>query len=129
MPIAESGDAIIFYRTGGYHKSVVTTVGVVEEVHHHIRDEAHFISLCRKRSVFSDKQLMEQWRYRPHPRPFIVGFLYSHSFPRRPNIKKLIENDVIRDAQSAPRGFEPITKDQFTTILRLANADSRTFID
>ncbi len=124
-----SGDAIIFYRTGGYHKSVVTTVGVIEEVHHNIRDEAHFISLCRKRSVFSDKELMEQWRYRPYARPFIVGFLYSHSFPRRPNMKELIENAVIRDAQSAPRGFEQITKDQFATILRLSNADSRTFID
>jgi hypothetical protein len=53
-----TGDAIIFYRTGGCYKSVVTTVGVVEAVHLNIRDEAHFISLCRKRSVFSDKELL-----------------------------------------------------------------------
>jgi predicted RNA-binding protein with PUA-like domain len=122
------GDAIVFYRTGGYYKSVVTTVGVVEDVHRNIRDEAHFISLCRKRSVFTDKELMEQWRYRSGDRPFIVGFLYSQSFLRRPTMKELIENGVIRDVHSAPRGFEPITKDQFKTILRLAKADARSFV-
>jgi predicted nucleic acid-binding protein len=123
-----SGDAIVFYRTGGYYKSVVTTVGVVEDVHRNIRDESHFISLCRKRSVFTDKELTEQWRYKSGSRPFIVGFLYSHSFPRRPTMKELIDNGVIRDPNSAPRGFEPITKDQFKTILRLATADPRSFV-
>lgn len=123
-----SGDAIVFYRTGGLHLSVVTTVGVVENVHLRIRDEAHFKSLCRKRSVFTDKELIEWWQYNPRSRPFIVEFLYSHSFPRRPNMKELIDNGVIRDAESAPRGFEPITKDQFKTILRLATADPRSFV-
>lgn len=95
-----TGDAIIFYRTGGYYKSVVTTMGVVETVHLNIRDEAHFISLCRKRSVFSDKELAEWWRRKAYSRPFIVEFLYSHSFPRRPTMKELIEHAVIRDAES-----------------------------
>jgi hypothetical protein len=71
---------------------------------------------------------MEQWRYRSGDRPFIVGFLYSQSFLRRPTMKELIENGVIRDVHSAPRGFEPITKDQFKTILRLAKADARSFV-
>jgi hypothetical protein len=123
-----SGDAIVFYRTGGLYLSVVTTVGIVENIHLKIRDEAHFISLCRKRSVFSDKELIEWWQYYPRNRPFIVEFLYSHSFPRRPNMKELIDNGVIRDAESAPRGFELITKDQFKTILRLATADPRSFV-
>jgi predicted RNA-binding protein with PUA-like domain len=122
------GDAVVFYRTGGLHLSVVTTVGVVENVHLKIRDEAHFISLCRKRSVFTDQELIEWWQYNPRSRPFIVEFLYSHSFPRRPNMKELIDHGVIRDAESAPRGFEPITKDQFKTILRLAKADPRSFV-
>jgi hypothetical protein len=44
-------------------------------------------------------------------------------------MKELIDNGIIRDVNSAPRGFEPLTKDQFTTILRLAQADSRGFIN
>jgi hypothetical protein len=122
------GDAIVFYRTGGYYQSVVTTVGVVDNVHTNIRDEQHFISLCRKRSVFSDKELAEWWNYKPRYRPFIVEFLYSLSFSKRPNMKELIEHGIIRDVDSAPRGFERITKDQFLTILKLAQSDDRALV-
>jgi hypothetical protein len=123
------GDAIVFYRTGGYYHSVVSTVGVVDNVHLRIRDEQHFISLCRQRSVFTDKELAEWWNYKPRYRPFIVEFLYAYSFTKRPNMKELIDHGVIRDVESAPRGFETLTKDQFRTILRLAQADARAFVD
>jgi hypothetical protein len=39
----EPGDVIVFYRTGGYYKSVVTTVGVAEGVIDNIPNEEHFI--------------------------------------------------------------------------------------
>ncbi len=123
------GDAIVFYRTGGYYQGVATTVGIVENVHLKIRDAAQFISLCRKRSVFTDKELVEWWDYKKYSRPFIVEFLYAYSFTKRPNMKELIDNGIIRDVNSAPRGFEPLTKDQFGTILRLAQADARGFIN
>jgi hypothetical protein len=122
------GDAIVFYRTGGYHKSVVTTVGIVENVTVNIRDAAHFISLCRKRSVFDDQELMKWWDFKKHNRPFIVEFLYAYSFTKRPNMKELIDHGIIRDVSSAPQGFEPLTTDQFRTILRLAQADPRSFV-
>ena len=122
------GDAIVFYRTGGYYQSVATTVGVIENVHTQIRDAAHFISLCRKRSVFTDKELIEQWDFKKSNRPFIVEFLYAYSFTKRPNMKELIDNGVIRDINSAPRGFEPLSKDQFRTILQLAKADPRSLV-
>jgi predicted nucleic acid-binding protein len=123
------GDAIVFYRTGGFYKSVVTTVGIVENVTVNIRDAANFISLCRKRSVFSDKELMEWWDYKKYNRPFIVEFLYAYSFTKRPNMKELIDHGIIRDGTSAPQGFEPLTKEQFRTILRLAQADPRGFVN
>jgi predicted nucleic acid-binding protein len=122
------GDAIVFYRTGGYHKSVVTTVGIIENVTVNIRDAAHFISLCRKRSVFDDQELMKWWDHKKYNRPFIVEFLYAYSFTKRPNMKELIDHGIIRDVSSAPQGFEPLTKDQFRTILRLAQADPRSFV-
>jgi hypothetical protein len=125
----EPGDLILFYRTGGYYQSVVTTLGIVEEVRRDIDDEEQFIRLCRKRSVFTDKELREHWNYKPNNRPFITGFLYAYSFPKRPTLKDLIDNRVIKDIESAPRGFERITEDQLETILRLASADPRVIVD
>lgn len=123
------GDIIVFYRTGGYYKGVASTLGIVDGVYRNIRDEAHFISLCRKRSVFTDKELSEQWNYRKNLRPFIVGFLYAYSFPQRPILKELIDNGIIRDIDSVPRGFEQISADQFARILALAQADSRIVVN
>lgn len=123
------GDTIVFYRTGGYYKSVVTTLGIVDGVYKQIRDETHYISLCRKRSVFTDQELRDQWNYRKGDRPFIVGFLYAYSFPRRPTMKELIENEIIRDIESAPRGFERITAKQFSKILELSKTDLRFIVD
>jgi hypothetical protein len=124
-----AGDAIAFYRTGGYYKGVATTLGVVEHAHNDIEDEEQFVRLCRKRSVFSDEELKAHWRYRPSNRPFIVDFLYAYSLPKRPNMASLIENGVIRDVHSAPRGFERISNEQFHTILRLSESDPRIVVD
>ena len=122
------GDSIVFYRTGGYYQSVATSVGVVENVHTQIRDSSHFIGLCRKRSVFTDEELLKWWNWKKYNRPFIVEFLYAYAFTKRPNMKELIEHGVIRDVNSAPRGFEPLTKEQFCTVLQLAQADTRNFV-
>lgn len=123
------GDVIVFYRTGGFHKSVVTTLGIVERIHRDIASEEQFIDPCRKRSVFSDKELRDQWRYRRYPAPFLVEFLYSYAFPKRPNLAALIANGVIKDVGSAPRGFERITNEQFETIIRLSESDTRIIVD
>lgn len=123
------GDVIVFYRTGGFHKGVVSTIGIVESVHCDLRDETQFVSRCRQRSVFSDHQLRQHWNYRSNDRPFVVNFLYSYSFPKRPNMEALIKNGVIRDINSAPRGFERITLSQFKTILRLSETDPRLIVN
>jgi len=123
-----SGDVITFYRTGGLHRGVVTTLGIVEDVHLDIADEESFIRQCRQRSVFSDAELRAHWRYR-RDHPFVVDFLYAYSFPRRPNMEALIQNGVIRDVNSAPRGFEQITRAKFETIVRLSKTDPRVVVD
>ena len=112
------GDIIVFYRTGGYYKSVVSTIGIVEDVVDNIKDEANFIRLCRKRSVFADKELSKRWNYNRVNRPFIVNFLYAYSFPKRINMKRLIEIGVIADVESAPRGFEKISVKNLRDILK-----------
>jgi hypothetical protein len=128
-----TGDLILFYRTGGYYKSVVSTIGIVESVYNNIKDEDQFIDLCRKRSVFSDNELRKHWRHKfsngKWVPPFIVNFLYIYTFPKRLNLEKLIELGVINDIESAPRGFEPITMDQFNKIIKGSETNESYFID
>lgn len=121
----KSGDLIVFYRTGGIYEGVATTVGVVESVITDIKDEGHFLSLCRKRSVFTDKELKEHWNYNPFNkpvhlvnRPFIVNFIYAFSYPHRPNLKWLNDNKVIPDIKDMPRGFRKISREDFNNIVK-----------
>jgi len=126
----EPGDIIIFYRTGGYYKSVVTTLGIVERIYTSLKDRHNFIRLCRKRSVFSDEELKQKWDFTSSPyRPFIVNFLYSYSFPKRINLKRLIELGVIRNVSSAPRGFEEISSDSFKMIIKETGSDETIIVD
>ncbi len=116
------GDLIVFYRTGvpgnAIHTGVVTTVGIIESVVLDIQDEATFVALCRKRSVFTDEELMAHWNYSPSNRPFIVNFIYAFSYPKRPNLKWLNENGVIPDIRDMPRGFRKITREDFLNIAK-----------
>ena len=90
---------------------------------------SEFISLCRKRSVFSDKQLADHWNYNQRNRPFVVDFLYLYSLPKRPNLQSLIDMGIIRDTSSVPRGFEEITRNQFKLILGASESDESFIIN
>lgn len=121
------GDVIIFYRTGGRHRSVISTIGVVENVVHNIRNEEHFIQLCRKRSVFDDNGLRRYWNYSPGNRPFIVNFLYVDSFPTpKVNYNTLEQAGLINEP---PRGFEPLELTKFERMLQLARANENYIVD
>jgi len=123
------GDIILFYRTGGRYTSVITTIGVVDSVFKNIQNEEMFTSLCKKQSVFSSEELLKHWNYSPNNRPFIAKFLYLYSFPKRLNMERLIELNIIKNVASAPRGFELITKEQFELILKESGANERFIID
>jgi predicted nucleic acid-binding protein len=127
------GDIILFYRTGGYYKSVISTLGIVESVIDGISDEAEFIKLCRKRSVFTDSKLTEYWNHKARNgrwyKPFIVNFLYLYSLPKRLNMEALIGLGILADAHSAPRGFERIEPEKFKTIMEASESDENFIIN
>ena len=124
-----TGDIVVFYRTGGRYRGVVTTVGIVEDVIFNIPSENDFIRLCKKRTVFSNDELSAQWNYKRNYRPFIVNFLYAYSFPKRINMQRLIEIGVIADINSAPRGFKAITVQNFRDILRECQVNENIAVD
>ncbi|MBP8824424.1 MAG: hypothetical protein KBH07_12350 [Flavobacteriales bacterium] len=104
-----TGDVILFYRTGGAHKGVATTVAIVESVIDNIRSEEELIEVCRKRTVLSTGQLREFWNYHKTLKPFVINLLYAHSIRRRPNLVRLVELGVVPAVNQLPRGFGKIS--------------------
>jgi predicted nucleic acid-binding protein len=127
-PHPKIGDILVFYRTGGYYKSVVTTIGVAQEAKYDFKDVDDFVTYCRKSSVFPEDQLKAMWHY-SSDRPFVVKFLYVYSFPHRINMKELIDLRVLNGVNDAPRGFKKITKEQFNNILKATKTDESFIID
>ena len=112
----QSGDIIVFYRTGTIYTGVATTVGIVESTILNIPDVNTFTRLCRKRSVFNDEELKKFWDYYKNIKPFIVNFLYTYSYKKRPNLKWLNQNGIIPDIHDMPRGFREISREDFINI-------------
>jgi predicted nucleic acid-binding protein len=128
-PHPQKGDILVFYRTGGLYKSVVTTIGVVQEMIYNIRTADEFINHCRKGSVFPENELNDMWNYNKLTRPFVVRFMYIYSFPHRINMKRLIELGILASVEDAPRGFKPINVEQFNLILKETKSDESFIID
>ena len=122
----KKGDVLLFYRTGGYYKGVVTTVGIVDSIIDSIKSEEELINICQKRTVLNKQELKEFWNYYPKLKPFVINLLYSYSLPRRPNLKRLIELGVIGGVDKMPRGFGKISWQQFELILKDTGSDEST---
>lgn len=114
----KTGDLLLFYRTGGYHAGVATTVAIVESVVDNIQSEEELIDICQKRTVLSTEQLKEFWNKHEKLKPFVINLLYSYSIPRRPNLKRLIDLGVVEAVDKMPRGFGKITWEQLERALR-----------
>jgi len=125
----KKGDIIIFYRTGGYHYSVVTTIGIVETVFNPVKSLDDLQAICRKKTFFTKDDLAQFWNKYKGLKPFVVEFLYAYSFPKRPNLAKLIELRIIKDINSAPRGFSKISWDDLHLILKESNGDESIVVD
>jgi hypothetical protein len=123
------GDIVVIYRTGGKHLSVVTTICVVEKEPEFPKSISDLSNIIGNRSVFNTPKDLEDFWNEKEIKPFVVSLLSVISLPKRPNLETLIQHGVIKDIESAPRGFEKITTLQFKTILRLSNADESYFID
>lgn len=127
-PYPQKGNLLIFYRTGGYYKGVISTIGVVQEIKTDFTNEDEFILYCRKKSVYPECKLREMWRYKAH-KPIAVNFLYVYSFPYRLNMKQLIELQIINGISDAPRGFKPITRSQLDLIIKETKSDESFIVD
>jgi predicted nucleic acid-binding protein len=130
------GDIIVFYRTAAsgraaYYTSVITTIAIAEGKITEIADENDFVLKCRKRSIFTDEGLKEYWNYNPRYRPFIINFLYTHSFPtgKRINRQRLLDLRILTGEENEIRGLKRITKEQFELILKETETNESLIVD
>ncbi|HEV7333136.1 MAG TPA: PIN domain-containing protein [Flavisolibacter sp.] len=123
------GDAILFYRTGGKHAGVATTIGIVEKVYNNIQSPKELHDICRKKTFFTDDALMEFWTRYKGIKPFVVEFLYAYSLRKRPNLARLVELGIIKDIMSVPRGFSAISMDQLQLVLKDSQSNESLIVD
>lgn len=125
----KQNDIIIFYRTGGYFKSVITTIAIVENVMHNFNSFEEFKSKCKNRSALKESKLLEFWNYNSNNRPFLINFLYVYSFPKRMNLKQLIDLGIIKNIDDAPRGLKKISVNEFEEIISGTESKQDFIID
>jgi hypothetical protein len=128
VPHPTKGDILVFYRTGGLYKGVITTIGMVTDTRDSFANKDEFIEYCLRGSVFPEKELEKMWDYKPQ-KPFVVKFLYVYSFPKRINMKRLIDMGIFKGVNDAPRGFFKISKAQFESILKETTSEGRFVVD
>lgn len=118
------GDTLLLYRTqdGGpaHHTSVVTSVGVVEQLKHigDFSNEKDFATFCEPYSVFSAAELKEFFSTKKYP--WLIRFTYNLALAKRINRKALLEQVGLSGGDTGYWGFFQISKDQFRNILKLS---------
>lgn len=119
----KSGDIIVIYRMGEQSpkkfSSTVTTICIVENIISNIKSYEDFVEICHNRTVISKEDLKTNWwDKKGNYKPFVINFLYAHSFPTpKPTLNDLNRLGIIPDIMNMPRGFIKITTDQFKSLL------------
>ena len=120
------GDIIIVYRMGETspkrYSSTVTSICIIEEVITSFKTFDEFYKACYRRTMINKRELEENWwnKY-PKYKPFIIKFLYAHSFPTpKPTLNDLNIIGVIPDIMNMPRGFIEIDNNQFNKLVKFA---------
>jgi predicted nucleic acid-binding protein len=123
------GNILVFYRTGGYYQGVISTIGIVNEKID-VNSLRELIKICRGKTILNEEKINDFWnKYQPKTKPFVLDFLYTYSFPKRLNLKELIDIGLFLDAKSIPRGISEIPNNLFIKILKLTETDESIIVD
>lgn len=125
-----SGDLFLFYRNGpngtqkGY-TSVITTVGVVDEIAYNFKTKEEYLRYCQNRTVFSDSELEHFWATQKD-KIMVIKFIFIESLTNKIILKRLWDMNVI-PFPSGPRPFTQISDEQFNAILQESDTDLTFF--
>lgn len=128
----DPGDPVVLYRTSdtpgkARFRSVATSICVVEEVRSRdaFFDESDFLSYCAPHSVFSEDELVTE--YRQSRVLYVARMTYNASFERRPTRGDLI--DIVGISEQPRWDLRLISLEQFRAVARLGGVDARLVID
>lgn len=122
----QPGDLIILYRNGvtfgrkGY-ESVLTTLGVIDDVRYGFSSKEEFLATCENRSIFTRDELERCWN-KKREELLVIKFIFVKSLERRLNLNYLWDMGYVRK-NSGPRPFDELTDGQFNQILKDSNTD------
>lgn len=115
------GDFVLLYRKGvtpgrkGY-ESVITTIGVIDEVRYNFSTKEEFFTTCENRSVFSRDELDQLWLTKRNSL-LVIKFIFVKSLEHRLNLIHLWDNGYI-PMHSGPRPFDELSDCQFDQLLK-----------
>lgn len=120
---AQPGDLVFFYRMGEpyekkAHKSVLSTLCIVDEIKTDLHSENDLIRYCQNRSVFPKEELRSIWK-RFNGNMIVVKFIQVAPLVKRPILKDLWEEKIL-SFPNGPQSFTKITDAQYEKILQMA---------
>ena len=120
---ARPGDLVFFYRMGEpyekkAHKSVLSTLCIVDEIKTDLHSENDLLKYCQNRSVFPENELRAIWK-RFNGNLIVVKFIQVSPLVKRPILKDLWDERIL-SFPSGPQSFTRITDAQYEKILQLA---------
>lgn len=120
---AKQGDVILIYRMSDQwyksYSSVVTGLAIVQDIIP-TKNAEECISICKNRSIFDEQSIRSFYgQY-----PTVVKLLDFVSFKNPVTLQQLRELGVV-DANSGPRPFTSVTKDQFDSIYNMGMEDQQ----
>ena len=123
---AKCGDIVLFYRMGEEdtvkrYSSVITTVGVIDDIVSSFRNKEEYMNYCQNRSVFSDEDLESFWRRNPS-RIRVIKFIFCKELKKKITLNQLYEMGII-ERWNGPRPFHLLTDEQFESILLASDTE------
>lgn len=126
------GDAVVIYRTTdnkgpAYFRSVVTSVGIVEEVKRKadFPSQDAFVAYTKPHSVFSEDELRD--KFATKKKLYVAKFTYNAAFNKRTTRGRLL--DEVGITENPRWDFRELSRSQFRDILSLGEVNERLIIN
>ena len=115
------GDILILYRKGTtpgrkVFESVVTTIGVIDEIKYDFTSKEEFLKHCENRTVFSYSELERFWNNN-RAKLLVIKFVFVKNLNKRLNLNYLWKMGIV-DINCGPRPFDEISDDDFNAIIK-----------
>ncbi len=115
------GDFLLIYRNGTTpgrkkYESVITTLGVIQDVQYDFPTKAAFLECCENRSVFSKEELDDFWKTK-RDKLLVVKFIAIGSLSQKVTLEYLWNHNIIIPP-NGPRPFDQISDEQFDIIIK-----------